>query len=99
MVLINLNPNPNAANPNEKMVYDFPKNCISGVPIADHSTVDGTLIDEGGYAKFRYPDGTVKPIKATCFGIFDERFANAGGKRRSKSKRRRVRKSRTLKRK
>lgn len=98
--MVLLNPNPNAANPNEKMVYGFPKKCISGVPIADQSTVDGTLIrHEDGFAEFRYDDGTVKPIKATCFSIFDERFSNAGGKRRSKSKRRRVRKSRTLKRK
>ena len=98
MVLVNLNPN--AANPNEKMVYDFPKNCISGVPIGDQSAVDGTLIrDPDGFAQFRYADGTVKPIKPSCFSIFDERFANAGGKRRSKSKRRRLRKSRTLKRK
>lgn len=94
--MVLLNPHGNA---NQRMVYDFPKNCISGVPMADQSTVDGTLIDEGGYAQFRYADGNVKPIKATCFSTFDERFANAGGKRRAKTKRRRMRKARTLKRK
>ena len=87
------------ANPNERAVYGFPKNCISGTPMSDQTTVNGTLIDERGYAQFRYADGNTKAIKASCFSIFDERFANAGGKRRSKSKRRRMRKARTLKRK
>lgn len=92
------NPNPNS---DEKKVYGFPKNCISGVPMADQTMVDGTLIREpDGFALFRYDDdGTVKQIKPICLDIFDHRFGNTGGKRRSKSKRRRIRKSRTLKRK
>jgi hypothetical protein len=95
--MVRQNPNANAA---EKKVYGFPKNCISGVPMSDQTIVDGTLIREhDGFAQFRYEDGTVKQIKPICFDIFDERFRSTGGKRRSKSKRRRVRKSRTLKRK
>jgi len=96
--MVSQNPNPNA---DEKKVYGFPKRCISGVPMADQTTVDGTLIREpDGFAQFRYDDdGTVKPIKPTCLDIFDHRFRSTGGKSRSKSKRRRLRKFRTLKRK
>jgi hypothetical protein len=96
--MVSQNQNPNA---DEKKVYGFPKRCISGVPMADQTTVDGTLIRESdGFAQFRYDDdGTVKQIKPTCLDIFDQRFNSTGGKRRSKSKRRRLRKSSTLKRK